>query len=98
MLDRNDIQGGCIAIADALSRTTDSDTELRNQINYLIQRVQAFSTPDAGDNRTSPARADNSSACRCAARTCSGCGASDGSATSSGQRKNNHHRKSSSGC
>jgi cell division protein FtsN len=38
MFDKNDVQGGCAATADALSRTTDSDTELRNQINYLNQR------------------------------------------------------------
>jgi cell division protein FtsN len=38
MFDKNDVQGGCAATADALSRTTESDTELRNQINYLNQR------------------------------------------------------------
>jgi cell division septation protein DedD len=38
MFDKNDLQGGCAATTDALSRTTDSDTELRNQINYLNQR------------------------------------------------------------
>lgn len=38
MFDKNDAQGGCAAIADALSRTSESDTELRNQINYLNQR------------------------------------------------------------
>jgi TolA-binding protein len=43
MFDKNDVQGGCIATADALSRTTDSDTELRNQINYLNQRCAGVS-------------------------------------------------------
>lgn len=38
MFDKNDVQGGCAATADALSRTTGTDTELRNQINYLNQR------------------------------------------------------------
>jgi cell division septation protein DedD len=38
MFDKNDIQGGCIAIVDALARTNEADTELRNQINYLNQR------------------------------------------------------------
>ena len=38
MFDKNDIQGGCAATADALSRTSESETELRNQINYLNQR------------------------------------------------------------
>jgi cell division protein FtsN len=38
MFDKNDVQGGCAATSDALSRTTESDTELRNQINYLNQR------------------------------------------------------------
>lgn len=47
MFDKNDIQGGCIAIADALSRTTDSDTELRNQINYLNQRCAGVSPTPA---------------------------------------------------
>jgi sporulation related protein/tetratricopeptide repeat protein len=48
MFDKNDVQGGCIAINDALARTTDSDTELRNQINYLNQRCAGVSlTPPA---------------------------------------------------
>jgi hypothetical protein len=47
MFDKNDIQGGCIAIADALSRTTESDTELRNQINYLNQRCAGVSLTPA---------------------------------------------------
>ena len=38
MFDKNDVQGGCVATADALSRTSESETELRNQINYLNQR------------------------------------------------------------
>ncbi|MEO8192315.1 MAG: SPOR domain-containing protein [Gemmatimonadales bacterium] len=38
LFDKNDIQGGCAAIVDALARTSETDTELRNQINYLNQR------------------------------------------------------------
>ncbi|MEO5589697.1 MAG: SPOR domain-containing protein [Gemmatimonadaceae bacterium] len=38
LFDKNDVQGGCAATVDALSRTTEADTELRNQINYLNQR------------------------------------------------------------
>lgn len=38
MFDKNDVQGGCAATADALSRTNEADTELRNQITYLNQR------------------------------------------------------------
>jgi cell division septation protein DedD len=48
LFDKNDLQGGCIAVADALSRTGESDTELRNQINYLNQRCAGVSlTPPA---------------------------------------------------
>lgn len=38
MFDKNDIQGGCAATADALARTPEDDAELRNQIAYLNQR------------------------------------------------------------
>ncbi len=38
LFDKNDVQGGCTATADALTRTSEDDTELRNQINYLNQR------------------------------------------------------------
>jgi cell division septation protein DedD len=41
LFDKNDTQGGCAAITDAMSRTTDNDTELRNQITYLGQRCPA---------------------------------------------------------
>lgn len=62
MFDKNDVQGGCIAIADALSRTAESDTELRNQINYLNQRCAGVSlspapvttSPVVTDPTTSP--------------------------------------------
>ena len=47
MFDKNDIQGGCIAIADALSRTPETDTELRNQISYLNQRCAGVSLTPA---------------------------------------------------
>ena len=47
MFDKNDIQGGCIAIADALARTPETDTELRNQINYLNQRCAGVSLTPA---------------------------------------------------
>lgn len=38
LFDKNDLQGGCAAIADALARTSEGDAELRNQIAYLNQR------------------------------------------------------------
>lgn len=38
MFEKNDVQGGCSATADALGRTSEDDAELRNQINYLNQR------------------------------------------------------------
>ena len=60
LFDKNDIQGGCAATADALARTTDADAELRNQITYLNQRcagvVPASPTlPAAGAVQPSPA-------------------------------------------
>jgi cell division protein FtsN len=47
--DKNDVQGGCASLSDALGRTTDSDAELRNQINYLNQRCAGvvLATPGA---------------------------------------------------
>lgn len=50
LFDKNDIRGGCVATADALSRTSDDDVELRNQITYLNQRC-------AGVDLSPPARA-----------------------------------------
>lgn len=47
LFDKNDIQGGCAAVADALTRTGESDTELRNQINYLNQRCAGVSLTPA---------------------------------------------------
>lgn len=47
LFDRNDVQGGCAATADALLRTTEADTELRNQINYLNQRCAGVVLADA---------------------------------------------------
>lgn len=38
LFDKNDIQGGCAATANALAVTSEGDAELRNQINYLNQR------------------------------------------------------------
>lgn len=38
LFDKNDVQGGCAATADALMRTSEGDAELRNQITYLDQR------------------------------------------------------------
>lgn len=43
MFDKNDVQGGCIALSDALTRTNDSDAELKNQISYLNQRCAGVS-------------------------------------------------------
>lgn len=58
MFDKNDIQNGCITIADALTRTAETDTELRNQINYLNQRCAGVSlTPPAAAPATVPAPA-----------------------------------------
>ena len=38
LFEKNDIQRACAANADALARTSEQDTELRNQITYLNQR------------------------------------------------------------
>jgi cell division septation protein DedD len=45
--DKNDVQNGCAAITDALAHTSESDTELRNQINYLNQRCANLPPPSA---------------------------------------------------
>lgn len=45
LFDKNDIQGGCAATTDALNRTSQSDTELRNQITYLNQRCANLPAP-----------------------------------------------------
>jgi cell division septation protein DedD len=47
MFDKNDIQGGCAATADALARTNEADTELRNQVSYLNQRCAGISLTPA---------------------------------------------------
>lgn len=58
MFDKNDIQNGCITIADALARTAETDTELRNQINYLNQRCAGVSLmPPAAAPTTAPTTA-----------------------------------------
>lgn len=54
LFDKNDVQGGCTALVQALAITSEADAELRNQINYLNQRcagivIGAPSTPVAGD-------------------------------------------------
>ena len=38
LFDKNDVQNGCAALIQALALTSESDAELRNQINYLNQR------------------------------------------------------------
>ena len=38
LFDKNDVQNGCAALVQALALTSESDAELRNQINYLNQR------------------------------------------------------------
>lgn len=48
LFDKNDTRGGCLATADALTRTREDDVELRNQITYLNQRC-------AGVDLTAPA-------------------------------------------
>ena len=50
MFDKNDVQGGCAALADALTRTSDNDTELRNQITYLNQRCASDLLASAAAN------------------------------------------------
>ena len=48
LFDKNDIPGGCAATSDALARTSEDDTELRNQIAYLNQRCAGVAlTPPA---------------------------------------------------
>ena len=48
LFDKGDVQGGCIATADALARTSEDNAELRNQITYLNQRCAGVSlTPPA---------------------------------------------------
>ncbi len=43
LFDKNDVQGGCIATADALARTREDNAELRNQLTYLNQRCAGVS-------------------------------------------------------
>ena len=55
MFDKNDIQGGCAATADALARTNEGDAELRNQIAYLNQRCAGVVlAPPGGAQPTVP--------------------------------------------
>jgi cell division protein FtsN len=55
LFDKNDIQGGCIATADALTRTSEEDAELRNQITYLNQRCAGVSLTPATTASVPPA-------------------------------------------
>lgn len=55
LFDKNDVQGGCAATADALGRTSESDTELRNQIAYLNQRCAGVVLTVPGTPATTPA-------------------------------------------
>ena len=59
LFDKNDLQGGCVATADALARTSEGDAELRNQISYLNQRcagvVIATTTQPAATESTTVA-------------------------------------------
>ena len=57
MFDKNDVQGGCAATADALSRTNEADTELRNQITYLNQRCAGIALNTAAPVTTPAAPA-----------------------------------------
>ena len=55
LFEKNDIQRACAVNADALARTGEKDTELRNQISYLNQRcigVPIVAAP-AGDSTSS---------------------------------------------
>lgn len=49
LFDKNDIQGGCASTADALLRTGEEDSELRNQIAYLNQRCAGVVTVTRSD-------------------------------------------------
>ena len=49
LFDKNDIQGGCASTADALLRTGEDDSELRNQIAYLNQRCAGVVTVTKSD-------------------------------------------------
>lgn len=55
LFDKNDIQGGCTAIVDALARTSESDVELRNQITYLNQRCAGVVVAGPAETTTAPA-------------------------------------------
>ena len=57
MFDKNDVQGGCAATADALSRTNEADPELRNQITYLNQRCAGIALNPAAPVTTPAAPA-----------------------------------------
>jgi cell division septation protein DedD len=56
LFEKNDIPHACAANADALARTSQDNTELRNQISYLNQRcvgvVIAQATPAPADTTT----------------------------------------------
>jgi cell division protein FtsN len=52
LFEKNDIQRACAINADALARTSENDTELRNQISYLNQRcigVAIAAVPASGE-------------------------------------------------
>lgn len=51
LFEKNDAPRACAANADALARTSDADTELRNQISYLNQRCAGIAI---ATNPTSP--------------------------------------------
>lgn len=58
LFDKNDLQGGCVATADALARTSEDDAELRNQITYLNQRCAGVSlTPPTVPATSQPTQA-----------------------------------------
>jgi cell division protein FtsN len=61
LFDKNDIPGGCAATSDALARTSEDDTELRNQIAYLNQRCAgvALTPPATTSAVTTPAPTQN---------------------------------------
>ncbi|MEP6905683.1 MAG: SPOR domain-containing protein [Gemmatimonadales bacterium] len=48
LFEKNDIPRACAANADALSRTSEQETELRNQIAYLNQRCAGVVIASAG--------------------------------------------------
>jgi cell division protein FtsN len=61
LFEKNDIPHACAANADALARTTENDTELRNQITYLNQRCAGVVLTPQGTVQTATTDSTTSS-------------------------------------